>query len=194
MSSRLTKNEYFLGIAEAVAKRSTCIRRQYGAVIVKDDVIVSTGYNGSPRNVTNCCDVGEIKKGLEQCCDTGVGCSGCPYDNDCHDPLCTVNVEMDAVKYIQQLESDNESKQKRIDELESRLAQVECERDALLNFIKTQIFPAVLSDVPEACRLCRNYDGNFTKDVCKWCGTHEVFGNFQWRGVCAENTKDGANV
>lgn len=57
--NRLSKDEYFLGIAEAVAKRSTCIRRQYGAVIVKDDVIVSTGYNGSPRNVPNCCDVGE---------------------------------------------------------------------------------------------------------------------------------------
>lgn len=56
--SRLNKDEYFMGIAEAVAKRSTCIRRQYGAVIVKDDVIVSTGYNGSPRNVDNCCDVG----------------------------------------------------------------------------------------------------------------------------------------
>jgi dCMP deaminase len=56
--NRLNKDEYFMGIAEAVAKRSTCIRRQYGAVIVKDDVIVSTGYNGSPRNVDNCCDVG----------------------------------------------------------------------------------------------------------------------------------------
>ena len=57
--SRPDKNEYFLGIAEAVAKRSTCIRRQYGAVIVKDGVIVSTGYNGSPRNAVNCCDEGE---------------------------------------------------------------------------------------------------------------------------------------
>lgn len=56
---RPDKNEYFLGIAEAVAKRSTCIRRQYGAVIVKDGVIVSTGYNGSPRNAVNCCDEGE---------------------------------------------------------------------------------------------------------------------------------------
>ena len=56
--SRPTKDDYFLGIAEAVAKRSTCIRRQYGAVIVKNDVIVSTGYNGSPRNAENCCDNG----------------------------------------------------------------------------------------------------------------------------------------
>lgn len=56
--TRPTKSEYFLNIAEAVAKRSTCLRRQYGAVIVKDDVIVSTGYNGSPRGAANCCDSG----------------------------------------------------------------------------------------------------------------------------------------
>lgn len=55
---RPEKDTYFLGIAEAVSKRSTCLRRQYGAVIVKDDVIVSTGYNGSPRHAANCCDVG----------------------------------------------------------------------------------------------------------------------------------------
>lgn len=55
---RPTKREYYLGIAEAVAKRSTCLRRQYGAVIVKDDVIVSTGYNGAARGEPNCCDVG----------------------------------------------------------------------------------------------------------------------------------------
>lgn len=55
---RPDKDTYFLGIAEAVAKRSTCLRRQYGAVIVKNDVIVSTGYNGSPRTAVNCCDTG----------------------------------------------------------------------------------------------------------------------------------------
>lgn len=55
---RPEKDSYFLGIAEAVSKRSTCLRRQYGAVIVKNDVIVSTGYNGSPRHAANCCDVG----------------------------------------------------------------------------------------------------------------------------------------
>lgn len=57
--TRPTKSEYFLNIAEAVARRSTCLRRQYGAVIVRDDVIVSTGYNGSPRGDDNCCDVGD---------------------------------------------------------------------------------------------------------------------------------------
>ena len=55
---RIPKSEYYLGIAEAVGKRSTCIRRQYGAVIVKNDEIISTGYNGSPRGEENCCDNG----------------------------------------------------------------------------------------------------------------------------------------
>lgn len=56
---RLNKTDYYLKIAESVSLRSTCIRRQYGAVIVKDDQIVSTGYNGSPRGSVNCCDSGK---------------------------------------------------------------------------------------------------------------------------------------
>lgn len=52
------KDKYYLDIAAAVAGRSTCLRRQYGAVIVKNDVIVSTGYNGAARNRDNCCDLG----------------------------------------------------------------------------------------------------------------------------------------
>ena len=56
--NRISKTEYYLGIAEAVAKRSTCLRRQYGAIIVKNDEVIATGYNGSPRGTDNCCDVG----------------------------------------------------------------------------------------------------------------------------------------
>ena len=55
---RPTKDAYYLNIAEVVAQRSTCLRRRYGAVIVKDDEIISTGYNGAPRGEPNCCDVG----------------------------------------------------------------------------------------------------------------------------------------
>ncbi len=47
MSNRISKDAYYLGIAKAVSKRSTCLRRQYGAVIVCNDEIVSTGYNGN---------------------------------------------------------------------------------------------------------------------------------------------------
>lgn len=49
---------YYLGVAEAVSKRSTCMNKHYGAVIVKDNVIVSTGYNGAPRGRINCCERG----------------------------------------------------------------------------------------------------------------------------------------
>ena len=56
---RISKDEYYRNIALAVAKRSTCLRRQYGAVIVKGDNIIATGYNGSARGEPNCCDVGE---------------------------------------------------------------------------------------------------------------------------------------
>ncbi len=59
---RLEKNIYYLKIAEVVAQRSTCLRRRYGAVIVKNDEIVSTGYNGAPRGEVNCCDIGLCKR------------------------------------------------------------------------------------------------------------------------------------
>lgn len=57
--SRVSKEVYYLKIAEVVAKRGTCLRRKFGAVIVKDDRIVSTGYAGAPRGRKNCCDIGE---------------------------------------------------------------------------------------------------------------------------------------
>jgi dCMP deaminase len=59
---RISKEEYYLGIAKAVALRSPCLRRKYGAIIVKNDTIVSTGYNGPARGSTNCEEVGCIKE------------------------------------------------------------------------------------------------------------------------------------
>jgi len=49
---------YFLDIARAVGRRATCLRRRYGAIIVKDHIIISTGYNGAPRGEANCIDTG----------------------------------------------------------------------------------------------------------------------------------------
>lgn len=60
--SRISKDDYYLNIALAVSRRSTCLKRRYGAVIVKDDEIIATGYNGSPRGETNCCDLGFCKR------------------------------------------------------------------------------------------------------------------------------------
>ena len=55
---RISVDEYYLEIAKAVSRRSSCLKRQYGAVIVNNQEIVATGYNGSPRGEANCCDVG----------------------------------------------------------------------------------------------------------------------------------------
>ena len=54
---RRDKTNYYLDIAEAVSERSTCLRRKFGAIIVKNDEIISTGYNGAPRGRANCSDL-----------------------------------------------------------------------------------------------------------------------------------------
>jgi len=56
--SRSDKNNYYLNIAQEVAGRCTCLRRHYGAIIVKDDEVISTGYVGAPRKRKNCTDIG----------------------------------------------------------------------------------------------------------------------------------------
>ncbi len=60
--SRPKWDEYFIEIAKVVSSRSTCLRRRYGAVIVKDNVIISTGYNGAPRGSLNCIDTGKCRR------------------------------------------------------------------------------------------------------------------------------------
>lgn len=55
---RRDKINYYLDIAETVAARGTCLRRNFGAIIVKNDEIISTGYVGAPRGRQNCCDLG----------------------------------------------------------------------------------------------------------------------------------------
>ncbi len=58
MESRRSKENYYLDIADAALKRSTCLRRKFGAIVVRDDEILSTGYNGAPRGRRNCTDLG----------------------------------------------------------------------------------------------------------------------------------------
>ena len=55
---RVSKHNYYLDIAETVSERSTCLRRRFGAIIVKNDGLVSTGYNGAPRGRVNCNELG----------------------------------------------------------------------------------------------------------------------------------------
>ncbi len=56
---RRDKENYYLDIAETVLERGTCLRRNFGAIIVKNDSIISTGYTGAPRGRKNCIDLGE---------------------------------------------------------------------------------------------------------------------------------------
>jgi len=62
MSKRPDKTEYYLNIAKEVSRRSTCLRRRFGAVILRDDQIISTGYAGAPRGVPNCIDIGKCPR------------------------------------------------------------------------------------------------------------------------------------
>lgn len=61
-AERMSKDTYYLNIALAVSSRSTCIRRRYGAIIVRDDEIIATGYNGAPRGWDNCIDIGTCER------------------------------------------------------------------------------------------------------------------------------------
>lgn len=72
--NRVDQINYYLDIAETVLERSTCLRRHYGAVIVKNNEIISTGYNGSPRGITNCID---LKKCIRSECPRGTGYENC---------------------------------------------------------------------------------------------------------------------
>jgi len=56
---RRDKINYYLDLAEVVSQRGTCLRRRYGAVIVKNDEVIATGYVGAPRGRKNCCDIGQ---------------------------------------------------------------------------------------------------------------------------------------
>ena len=56
--NRIDKHNYYLNIAATASERSTCLKRKYGAVIVKNDEIISTGYNGAPRGRRNCNEIG----------------------------------------------------------------------------------------------------------------------------------------
>lgn len=88
VNCRVDKKDYYLGIAEAVAKRSNCLSKRYGAIIVKNDEIISTGYNGSPRGEDNCCDLKICSRKIE----------GGHYANDGnYSSCCSVHAEQNAI-------------------------------------------------------------------------------------------------
>lgn len=120
----------------------------------------------------------EIKKGLN--CNNIDHCNECPYDG----LDCAKHVDQDALSYIQQLEVDNESKQKRIDELESRLAQVERERDVAVQTVHGLCLHCK-NDRSEKCRKCL-----FWPSRVYFVSTETYVDHWEWRGVCPESTKE----
>ena len=77
----MTKDEYYLGIALAVAKKSTCLKKQYGAIIVKNDQVLATGYNGPVRGEPHCtkctkvsCDKDMLEYSLCPACHAEMNC------------------------------------------------------------------------------------------------------------------------
>ena len=85
--ARPGKHAYYIGIAEAVSRRSTCLRRHYGCVIVNNDEIISTGYNGNPRGETDCIDIGVCYR------------EGMPHNSspDSYNMCRSVHAEMNAI-------------------------------------------------------------------------------------------------
>lgn len=63
--SRISWDQYFLKIAQTVAERSTCLRRKVGAILVADKRILSTGYNGAPKNLAHCSEIGCLRLALK---------------------------------------------------------------------------------------------------------------------------------
>ncbi len=82
--NRISVDEYYIDIAKAVSFRSSCLKRQYGCVIVNNQEIIATGYNGSPRGEVNCCDMGYCKRLHE------------PHNSGCYDSCNSVHAEQNA--------------------------------------------------------------------------------------------------
>lgn len=85
MSDRISKDDYFLEIALTVSKRSTCLRRHYGCVIVNNNEIIATGYNGSARGEVNCVERGSCPRMYA------------PHNSGDYSTCCSVHAEQNAM-------------------------------------------------------------------------------------------------
>lgn len=105
---RVSKVDTYLNCAEVFAYRSTCLKRKYGAVIVKDDAVISTGYNGSPRGFENCCEIGACPR-MEQDMHQGEGYGICRAVHAEMNALlnCSRQQTMDADLYLVGINPEN---------------------------------------------------------------------------------------
>lgn len=117
MIERRDKINYYLDIAETISERCTCLRRHYGAIIVKNDEIISTGYVGAPRGRANCSDIGycirqklDIPRGerYELCRSVHAEANAiisAPRDRMIDSTLYLVGKEVESGKYIEKANS-----------------------------------------------------------------------------------------
>lgn len=106
--NRPSKTQYYLDLAFAVSARSTCRRRKYGAVLVKDDRIIATGYNGAARKTPNCCD-GDVPCAREGLAHNTGYTSACPAVHaECNALLSAGREAAGAALYIAGFDSDGQ--------------------------------------------------------------------------------------
>ena len=100
---RRDKTNYYLDLAETVSQRCTCLRRHYGAVIVKNDEVISTGYVGAPRGRKNCTDLGPRGERYELCRSVHAEANAiisAPRDKMIDSTLYLVGKEVDTGEYV----------------------------------------------------------------------------------------------
>lgn len=129
---RKNKDAYYLDIAKQVASRSTCLKRKYGCVLVNNDEIIATGYNGSPRGEINCCDI------YEECPRKNV-----PHNSGDYSDCPSVHAEQNAMLSASRKEMMNATMYLYCEEIDA------CHRD-LLNKV---YFWTEISN-PEPCPIC----------------------------------------
>ena len=138
MNKRIDKTNYYLNLAETVTERSTCLKRKYGAIIVKNDAIISTGFNGASRGVESCLECGYC---LREKAERGTDYSNC----------LSVHAEQNCIIHA--------SREQMIDSdlylvgLEEQFISKRAENVPFSPYISQQIKKYV--DNPEPCALCK---------------------------------------
>jgi dCMP deaminase len=181
---RLNWDEYFMGIAELTSKRSTCLRRQVGAVLVKDRHIIATGYNGSPTGVHNCIDTGnclreELKvpsgqrhelcyavhaeaNAIIQCAVNGVSCKGATiYVTDSPCSMCLKQIINAGITRIVAMK-------KYPDELSTKLLQESNVEFEMFNCNNETTEDAEVADIPVANTPTDKEPDSNTKPIEKY--------------------------
>lgn len=140
--NRPDKDTYYLDIALAVSKRSTCLKRHYGCIIVKDDVIVATGYNGSPRGEANCCDI------YDECPRANI-----PHNSGNYEGCSSVHAEQNAIIMANRADLIGATLYLACEETTTKRLRLKI-RDEWVD-LKTSMKEYIEDEAPEPCPICK---------------------------------------